>query len=110
MEIYKLSRINLFAVGLMLIFITSCSLANPFVDRRREAGRPPENLYIGMSKPDAPLICYNPLVTDEEALQKMADEECQKHKSGLRAVEEQRESFVCRILTPNYVKYKCVKE
>ena len=66
--------------SLILLCLCGCSLFEPFVDRRRNAGaRDINRLYVGKSKPEAPAICYNGLWTDEKTLQQMADAECQKH-------------------------------
>ena len=49
----------------ILILTTSCSLLEPFVDRRRNAGvENIENLYVGRSTPSEPAICYNGLLSD----------------------------------------------
>ena len=93
----------------LLLSIGACSLADAFVDRRREAGRPVDSLYVGSSKTDAPVICYNKLITDFETVQKMADEECVRHDTGIRAEFDEEDLFSCRILTPVKAKFHCVR-
>ena len=71
MEFLKLSRAKLLNLILLCLVLNGCSLLDPFVDRRREAGAKDEaHLYVGASKPDAPAICYNKWTTDFETLQK----------------------------------------
>lgn len=90
--------------------LSSCSLLDPFVDRRRNAGeRDMTKLYVGASKPDAPAICYNILTTDYEEVKKMADEECIKHKTGTHAVPVKQTQFTCRLFLPTHIYFKCVK-
>ena len=107
MEILKLSSRKLFYIS-TAILLSGCSLVEPFVDRRREAGAPtPESLYVGKSKPEAPAICYNRLYTPYKTVKKMADEECQKQETGLYATPVKQSIFTCRILTPNHIYFKC---
>lgn len=96
-------------LSFLLLLTAACSLTNPYIDRRRNAGEPKERLYEGLSTPTAPVICYNKLQTEFAELQKMADAECVKHGTGNRAEFEEERYFVCRLLTPGYVKFKCVK-
>lgn len=93
----------------MLFAVAACSWTDPYVDRRRNAGEKKENLYTGFSRPDAPVICYNGWKTEFADLQKMADAECVKQGTGLRAESVEEKHFVCRLMTPSYVKFKCVK-
>ena len=110
MEFFKLSRAKILNLLLLCLVINGCSLLSPFVDRRREAGaKTMEELYIGKSKPDAPAICYNKLTTDFETIQKLADEECQKHKTGNRAIQTKETLFTCRLLLPNHLYFRCDK-
>lgn len=71
MEFLKLSRVKLLNIVLLCLALNACSLLDPFIDRRREAGAKDEaHLYVGASRPDAPAICYNKWTTDFETLQK----------------------------------------
>ena len=55
-----MSRVKLLNIVLLCLALNACSLLDPFIDRRREAGAKDEaHLYVGASKPDAPAICYN---------------------------------------------------
>lgn len=94
---------------LFSLILSSCMPLQPFVDRRRNAGAPPNKLYVGRSKPDKPSICYNLLTTDYKTVKKMADEECQKHKTGDYAVPVNQEAFSCRVLIPARINFKCEK-
>lgn len=93
-----------------LALLGGCSLLDPFVDRRREAGaKTPETLYIGASKPEMPAICYNRLVTPFAEVQKMANEECVRQETGTHAVPVKQTVFTCRVLIPNHYYFKCEK-
>ena len=104
-----MSRVKIIVLWLVLAAVEACSLTEPFVDRRREAGRPRDSLYVGSSKPDAPVVCYNGWKTDFSKVQKMADEECIKHDTGIAAKLEDEEIFACRIMTPTKAKFQCVR-
>ena len=104
-----MSRVKFCLLSFLLLLTSACSLTNPYVDRRRNAGEPKERLYTGLSTPAAPVICYNKLQTEFAELQKMADAECVKQGTGSRAEFEEKRHFVCRLLTPSYAKFKCVK-
>ena len=93
----------------LLLSVTACSLTDAFVDRRREAGRTGNALYVGSSKTDAPVVCYNKLTTDFAKVQQMADEECVRHNTGVRAEFDEEDVFSCRILTPAKAKFHCVR-
>lgn len=98
---------------MLIVFTTTaaCSLLDPFVDRRRNAGvQDKRYLYVGRSKPDAPAICYNPLWTDNEELQKMADAECQKQGTGSHAKKTGDSFFTCKLFLPSHANYQCVKD
>lgn len=103
-----MSSLKTFIFCLILIFTTACSVLEPFVDRRRNAGaRDKQHLYVGRSKPDAPAICYNSLWTNETELQNLADTECQKNNAGEYANKTGQSSFTCRLLLPSHAYYKC---
>ncbi len=109
MEILKLSSQKLILMCLFVLFLGGCTALQPFVDRRRNPGQDSNRLYVGPSTPKNPVICYNPLLTDEETIQQMADEECQKHKTGNRAELVKKRHFDGRLLLPSHAYYKCVK-
>ncbi len=104
MGVKKLARLIL----VLVLFLNACSLFDPFVDRRREAGaRDLETLYIGESKPDAHAICYNKLTTTYAEVKKLADEECIKNKTGTYAEPVKQTYFSCRLMLPNHVYFRC---
>lgn len=109
MEILKLSRVKFGVLCMLLFAVGACSLTEPFVDRRREAGRPKDNLYVGSSKSDAPVVCYNGWKTSFDEIQKMADDECVKNDTGVAAKLDGEEVFSCRIMTPTKAKFQCVR-
>ncbi|MBQ8785875.1 MAG: hypothetical protein IJZ59_07555 [Alphaproteobacteria bacterium] len=104
-----MSRKKMAQAVLLVLLISACSVTQPFVDRRREAGKTGSELYVGTSKTDAPVICYNGWVTDFEEVQKMANDECIKHNTGTSASFETEENFSCRLFTPTYAKFQCVR-
>lgn len=106
-----MSSLKVTTVLLIMTLITACSVWEPFVDRRRNAGvQDMRYLYVGQSKPSRPVVCYNPLWTDDEKLQEMADQECQKHQTGTHAVFQNKKHFSCRLLLPARAYYTCVKD
>ena len=105
MENFELSRIIL----ILVLFINACSLLDPFVDRRREAGaKTEEELYVGESKPDRPAVCYNLLTTEYAEVKRLADEECQRQGTGSHAEPINQTLFTCRLLVPNHVYFQCM--
>ncbi len=102
-----MSRGKIIIFLLLLCAVNACSQVEPFVDSRREAGRPRENLYVGSSKKNAPTVCYNPLWTDFEKVQKMADEVCVKNDTGTKAVLGRKNYFSCALTTPTKAFFKC---
>lgn len=109
MEILKLSSQKLILTCLFVFFLSGCGVLQPFIDRRRNPGQDTKSLYVGPSKPNKPVICYNALLTSDETLQQMADKECQKHKTGNRAELVKKRHFDGRLLLPSHAYYKCVK-
>lgn len=105
-----MSRIKLPGCALLLLVLAGCSWVQPFVDRRRNAGAEEGKLYVGQSRPEAPVVCYNGWVTKFDELQKMADAECVKHQTGDYAEPVEQDVFTCRLLTPAAWKFKCVKK
>ena len=111
MEILQLSSQKLILWCLFCIFLGGCGILSPYVDRRRNPGVDDINrLYTGPSKPSKPVICYNGLITDDEELQQMADEECVKHRKGTHAVFVKKTYFDGKLLLPNHAHYECVKD
>ena len=96
--------------ALFVFFLSSCGILQPFVDRRRNPGQDTNNLYVGPSKSNAPVICYNPLLTDDETLQQMADDECVKNNTGDKAEFVKKRHFEGRLLLPSHAYYKCLKK
>lgn len=110
MEFFKLSRVKLLNIMMLITLLSSCSLLDPFVDRRRNAGeRDITKLYVGASTPEHPAICYNILTTSYPEVKKMADEECIKHKTGTHAVPVRQTQFTCRVFLPTHIYFDCVK-
>lgn len=110
MEFLKLSRVKFVFIIALTASLCACSLLDPFVDRRRNAGeRDMSKLYVGKSKPEAPAICYNSFTTSIKEVQKLADEECRKQETGVYAVPVKMSSFSCKLLVPNHVYFKCIK-
>ena len=98
-------------ITIFILTITSaCSLLEPFVDRRRNAGvEDIKNLYVGRSTPEMPAICYNSLFTDDLQIQELADAECKKHNTGTHAVKTHTTKFTCKIFLPSHDYFKCIK-
>ena len=110
MEFLKLSRVKIINIILLASIVSACGILNPYIDRRRNPGTSDVNkLYTGTSKPDAPAICYNQLLTSETELQALADAECVKNNTGTHAVFERKDGFSCKVLLPATAFYKCVK-
>lgn len=106
-----MSSLKMLIALIVLGSITACSLFEPFVDRRRNAGaQTKQALYVGRSKPEAPAVCYNGLWTDEEELQQLADAECRKQGTGTRAEKTDTSAFSCKLFLPSHAYYQCVQE
>lgn len=104
-----MSSLKIYITGMLMLFLCGCSLFNPYIDRRRHPGVSDiRYLYSGPSKPKMPVICYNPLLTDDDELQKMADEECIKHGTGDHAVFSKKTYLTGKLLLPNHAYYFCV--
>ena len=110
MENMKLSRAKFVMFFLMPVMLAGCSITEPYVDRRRDAGQPLEKLFVGRSKPNAPSICYNGLITKFAEVQELADEECIRQETGVRAEFVNNNSFSCTLMTPTFANFKCVNE
>lgn len=110
MEFLDLSRLKIINLLMFVLFTASCSQFDAFIDRRREAGaKTPEKLYVGASKPDAPAVCYNSLITPYKEVKKLADDECIKQKTGTHAEPVRQTLFTCRLFVPNHFYFKCEK-
>lgn len=106
-----MSSLKFYIACLLLFCMCGCGLFKPFVDRRRNPGVSDVNaLYVGESKPDAPVICYNPLFTGEERLQQMADEVCVNEETGDYAEFVDKKYFDGKLLLPVRAYYRCAKK
>lgn len=111
MEFFKLSSLKFYIACLLLFCMCGCGVFKPFVDRRRNPGvSDPNMLYVGESKPWAPVICYNPLITGDEELQQMADNVCINEETGDYAEFVKKSYLDGKLLLPARVYYKCVKK
>jgi len=104
-----LSSLKCVLAVLSVFFIASCGTLDPYVNRQRNPGVSDiSKLYTGPSKPNAPVICYNGLWTDDDELQNMATAECLKHGTGNYAQFQRKTYFDGKLLLPNQAFYKCV--
>ena len=104
-----MARVKFINIIVFIAILCGCtSQLGPFIDRRREAGGFNNGaLYIGASTPENPAICYNKLYTSFDKIQKLADEECIKNKTGNLATPWKETLLTCRLLTPNHYYFKC---
>ena len=110
MEFLKLSRAKILNLLFLSSVLASCTILDPYVDRRRNPGTSDvSKLYTGKSKPKTPAICYNPLLSEEAELQALADAECIKNNTGTHAEFIKKDGFSCKLLLPATNFYKCVK-
>lgn len=110
MEFFKLSSLKFYIACLSVLFMSGCTLFQPFVDRKRNPGTSDiSKLYSGSSKPNAPVICYNPLFTDDNELQQMADDVCKTEETGDRAELQGKNYIDGKLLLPAKARYLCVK-
>ena len=110
MEFFKLSRVKILNILLLIIFLSSCGILNPYIDRRRNPGTSDiTKLYSGRSKPNMPAVCYNSLLSTEQELQALADAECIKNNTGSHAEYVKTDRFVCKLFLPSINFYKCIK-
>lgn len=100
-----MSRLKLLLFLFAIVFTSSCSQFRAFEDRRREPGT--QYLYSGSSKPNAPVICYNPLFYNDEEVLKMADDICKKNDVKTTATFVNKDNFSCRLFIPTKAYYKC---
>jgi len=110
MEFFKLSSVKILSALILASQLCACGVLDPYIDSRRNPGTSnPAKLYSGQSRPNAPAVCYNPLLSDMDELQKLADEECIKHNTGTHAEFIEKDGFSCKVLLPATAFYKCVK-
>lgn len=110
MEFFKLSSLKIYIAGLLLIILSGCSIFQPFVDRKRNPGvSDVKRLYIGQARPYAPVICYNPLWTDEQEIQQMADDFCIAEETGDSARLVDKRYFDGKLILPVRAYFRCVK-
>ena len=94
----------------ILLLLSSCSVFDPFVDRRRNAGESDlSKLYVGRSTKDQPAICSNQLWTSEEKVKALADAECEKFHPGTHAIKTKNSYFTCKLFLPTHTYFKCEK-
>ncbi len=103
-----MARVKITISAIIMLGLSACSIFEPYVDRRRNAGAPPQYLYVGRSSPTNPSICYNGLITDEQTVQQMADDECKKYKTGDHAEFLSEDIVSCKLLLPNRKTFTCV--
>ncbi len=103
-----MSSIKMILLIGILAMMTACSAFEPFVDRRRNAGATDiAHLYVGRSTPQKPVICSNPIWDSKQKVQELADQECQKHQTGVRAKQTDVDYFSCRLLLPTRTYFEC---
>ncbi|MBO4285393.1 MAG: hypothetical protein J5895_04085 [Alphaproteobacteria bacterium] len=103
-----MSSIKMMFTLFVLCLVCACSLFEPFVDRRRNAGASDiSKLYVGRSTHDEPAVCANYLWTSKEKVQALADDQCRKHGTGTHAVQTKQTHFTCPLLLPTHTYFKC---
>lgn len=111
MEFLKLSSQKSMLICFVVFFIAGCGIFEPYIDRRRNPGVQDLNrLYSGPSTPDKPVICYNGLLTDDEELQVIANEECVKQETGNYAEFVKKTHLTGKLLLPSHAYYRCMKK
>ena len=106
-----MSSLKLVISTIFLLILCGCGMLNPYIDRRRNPGTQDiSQLYSGPSKPDAPVVCYNGLLSSDEDLQELATAECVKHGTGNYAEFLQKTHFDGKLLLPSHAYYKCVNK
>lgn len=104
-----MSSQKFYLAGMLMLFLSGCNLFQPFIDRRRNPGVSDINqLYSGPSTPENPVVCYNPLLTNDEELQQIADAECVAEETGDSAELIEKKYFEGRLLLPARAYYQCV--
>lgn len=103
-----MSTLKLSLLLSLVLGISGCSQFQAFEDRRREPGT--EYVYVGSSKPKAPVLCYNPLWESDAKLQEKADDLCRKTNASSKAELRNKDYFSCRLFVPSKAYYKCVEK
>lgn len=103
-----MSTLKLSLLLSLVLSVSACSQLDAFEDRRREPGT--EYIYVGASKPTAPVICYNPLWEEDADLLEMADGICKKNNPETKAEFVDKDYFSCRLFVPAKAYYKCIAE
>lgn len=101
-----MSTLKLSLLLSLVLSAASCSQLAPFEDRRREPGT--EFVYVGASRPGAPVICYNPLFYNDEEVKAVADSLCAETTPGTSALKVENDVFSCRFFVPSKAYYKCI--
>lgn len=85
-----------------LLFLSACAQFRPFVDARREAG---QVATVGQSTPDKVAVCYNPLFSDMQEVEKLAQDGCAQTKRKPKF--DDKKYFSCTLALPATAFYKC---
>ena len=85
-----------------LLFLSACAQFEPFVDARREAGQVET---IGQSTPDRVAVCYNPLFSNMQDVEKLAQDACAQTKRKYKF--DDKKYFTCTLILPTTAFYKC---
>ncbi len=91
-----------FGVVFLPLLSSGCTMFDPFVDARREAGQAQP---VGSSTDDNPVICYG--FADNDKIEQLAQNECAK--TGRVAVFQRKENFKCALFAPQKAVYQCQK-
>lgn len=86
---------------LLLFLATSCT---PYIDYRHEPNQP---AGVGTASSDRAAICYNAWYTNQKEVNDLAMYHCAKTKR--EPVFMSRDTWSCRLFTPQRVYYKCVE-
>ena len=86
-----------------VLFVSACAQFEPFIDARREAG---QLLMQGQSTPDVVAICYNPIWSDMNDVEKLAKEGCAQTKRTPQY--DDKKYFTCSLFTPTTAFYRCI--
>lgn len=85
----------------ILLFATSCT---PYIDYRHEPNQPNG---VGTATSDRAAICYNAWLTNQKEVNDLAVYHCSKTRR--EPVFISRDTWSCRLFTPQRVYYKCVE-
>ena len=103
-----MSTLKLSLLLSLVLGISACSQFRAFEDRRREPGT--EYVYVGASKPAAPVLCYNPLWESDASLLEKADALCRQNDAASKAELIDKDYFTCRLFVPSKAYYRCVAQ